>query len=520
MPTPFAGNDIYTQQMVRLFTQSGGAGAGNALKFAGIDQTWVYVGEATIPDNGGIEAINVFDPTRAKAFQSVGFMESAPGYPTFGLTLMDKRKAVAKLLQASRCPYNFYMVLGYCKDLSDAHNGWDRIRIYANNRRTQRTLPGGAWTDDNGMEHAQEWTSIGGIYDYLPVSVGSIGATAIALEVIDTTYNTNFDCGDCGPATSGTDQIYAVVKSTAVSPAASPKVAYTLDGGATVTSLAITGIGATEDPYAIRVIGQYLVVFTDTAGGATTGGYYYSLMSANGTPSSTWTKVTTGFVATFTPNDVFVLSARDVFIVADNGYIYYTDDITSGVEVRDAANATGDSLTRVRGRGTTLVAFGATGTVLKSVNRGDTWASVITEPTTDNLTAGEVIDEFRYWAGDDTGKTWYTVDGGEVWTQLAFTSAANIRDILFVTPEVGYVAYSTATPAGRLMTTFDGGQTWSNAVTANSRILNLPVHNRINRLAAPRTGMNDIDANTFAAAGLSAGATDGIWYVGSPSTIG
>lgn len=516
----FTPNEIYTQQMIRTFTQAGGAGAGNPLTFAGVDQTWLFIGQATVPDNGGITAINVFDPTRAKSFQPVGFQEAAPGYPTFGLTLMDKRKAVARLLQASRCPYNFYMAFGLCKDLSDPHNGWEKIRIYSNNRRTQRTLPGGAWTDDNGLEHTQEWTSLGGIYDYLPISVGDIGSSTIALETIDTTYNTNFDCGDCGPATGGTDQIYAIVKSTAVSPAASPKVVYTLDGGATITSLAITGIGATEDPYAIRVVGQYLVVFTDAAGGAGTGGYYYSLLGANGTPSSTWTKVTTGFVATFTPNDVFVLSARDVYIVASGGYIYYTDDITAGVEVRDAANTTTEDLIRIRGRGTTLVAFGTNGAVLKSVNRGVTFANVTTTPTSDNLTSGDVIDEFRFWAGDDTGAIWRTLDGGEIWTEVTAPSAAAIHDILFVTPEVGYIAYATATPAGRILTTFNGGESWSNAVTANSRILNLPTHNRINRLAAPKTGMNDIDANAFAAAGLSAGGTDGIWYIGSPSTIG
>ena len=62
-------------------------------------------------------------------------------------------------------------------------------------------------------------------------------------------------------------------------------------------------------------------------------------------------------------------------------------DITSGVSVLNAGGATAQNLARIAGVSDAIVAVGAAGTVIRSTNRGATFAVTTTAPTTSGLQA-------------------------------------------------------------------------------------------------------------------------------------
>jgi len=77
-----------------------------------------------------------------------------------------------------------------------------------------------------------------------------------------------------------------------------------------------------------------------------------------------------------------------------------------------------------------------------------------------------------------------------------------------------YISARTATPTGRLITSWNGGQKWTSSAATTQRIQNLPTASRFNRIAVPSTGQATTDTNTIALGGLSGGGTDGILEFG------
>jgi hypothetical protein len=372
------------------------------------------------------------------------------------------------------------------------------------------------WDGDDAIEDSLSIT----LADVYPVGALSFGTNAeaqIDREVVDVVFGSSVQCGDCGPADDGTNRIYSVTKASgAGSPGLPAELQYSLDGGATWVEAAITGIGTNENPIGIDIAGDKLIVISHDAGVG--GGYYYATLNSIGAPGA-FTKVTTGFVAGKYPNDLYVASPREVYFAADGGYIYKSTDVTGGVSVLSAGDATTQNLIRIHGSDETIVATGAGMTVVKTANRGVTWGTTTTAPAaTGNGTAVVVLDKNRSWVGTSSGRLFYTLDSGETWVEKGFSGsgAGTVYDIVFPTDDVGYVSHSTATPTARVFATWDGGADWSNA---SPRILNMPTANRFNRLAAPRNVDSTTASNTVAAAGLSGGGTDGILLQGVASML-
>ena len=123
------------------------------------------------------------------------------------------------------------------------------------------------------------------------------------------------DCGACGPGDDGTKRLYAVTKSSgAASPGTPAEIVYIVDGGATFSQQNITGLGGTVDPTGIELVGNYLVVL-DTAGN----GYWFAeINTLTGVPG-TWTQVTSGFVASKQPTDMYVAGSSEVYFSANGG---------------------------------------------------------------------------------------------------------------------------------------------------------------------------------------------------------
>lgn len=512
--------EVIYQRNVRDWIQYGGTKPSAALAFFGLDAQYMFHGGVDLPETGDISPLYVHDPRRAGRFRLIGRSRQAPDLPTSTITFLEKHGAVPKQIRRIGC-LTAYQTIGLCTDLSDFQNGvTDYWMIYSNGIVTDKNLGDRSVMGDSDEAIMDEvsvtWSDI---YPVGALAFGSQAGTQGDREFLDVAYAVEGGCQDCDTPDAYTKWIYAITKSSGSgSPGLPAELVYSVDSGATWTDAAITGIGATEDPIQVEIIGDKIVVLSRTAGSATSGGYYYATLNQyTGAPGS-WTKVISGFVANRQPNELWVHDTRNIFFAADGGYIYKSTDITTGVSVLSAGVATTNNLLRIKGYGETIVAAGASSTVIKSTNLGRTWSTVTVGPSPTvalDIIALDVGSEGTIWVGTgNSGRVFYTENGGEsTWTQKLFglQGVGNVDDILIATDEVIYFTHRDNTPTARLFASVNGGVDFS---YAGSRILQWPTFNKAGRLAVPQGPDAATIANNIAVAGLAGDGTDGTLLLG------
>lgn len=519
MPRPTV-DQVITQQNKRLFMQWGGPLPSAPVVFAGVEGQYAVLEGVTRPLLGAITPVKVYNPRRAKRFKNVASKATAPDFPTATLRLLENRGALPFALGDLSCPFNVYLSVGKCEDMSDFLNGWEDFVEIVSYAEATSVDEGDrmAWEDDNQAEDAISLT-LESKYAIGALSFANKAAAEISREVVDAVYGSDVQCGDCGPADDGTRRIYAVAKSSgAGSPGLPAELIYSVNGGLSWVQTTITGFGATEDPLAIDVASDKLIVIGADA-------YYWATLNAKtGVPGS-FTKVTSGFVASKTPRDLYVLGPTAVFFVGDGGYVYRSTNLLAGVTVVDAGAATTDNLLRIHGDGqNTLVAVGQASSIIKSVNRGTDWATTVAEPSAivlDNTAVCVQGPEVFFVGTGNSGRVFYTLDGGESWSPVEFngTGAGWVRDIVFATAEVGYFVHDNNDPTGYLWSTWNGGADWGRNDGGGQRVLNWPVVDRVNRVAVPRAGASQVDANNLMIAGLAGDGLDGVLLKGSANVV-
>jgi photosystem II stability/assembly factor-like uncharacterized protein len=317
-------------------------------------------------------------------------------------------------------------------------------------------------------------------------------------------FGTSIRCGDCGVPNDGTKFIYIACKGAA---AAKPTVVYSTDGGVNWASVSIAPAANAEDLVAIDIVGQNLVCVSKTGGTASASCLYVAPINVvTGVPSSTWSKITPSALnSTNTLNDIYVAASSEVYFVADGGYIYKSVDVLSDMGVIDAGVATAQNLLRIHGAGDTIYASGASGAVVKSTNRAQSFAATTSNPGAGSNQALYVLTPFIAWVGNAAGALYYTLDGGETWTQKNFTglTAVGVQDVYFPTDEVGYVAFTIAGTNARLATTINGGERWVDSAQTTPRLSAVSAGTVFNRIAAPVSRDGATDANTVLIAGLA-----------------
>lgn len=505
MPNPTA-DEIITQKHKRNYIQFGGPKPGNTVRYAGQDGQYLSIDGVTVPEVGGVDPLWVPDPRQPGRYRLVGRAVTPADLPSASLMMLEKHGSIPRQLQKQKCVLNLYEVTGTCKDLSDLQHGWaDYVLIYSYGIVGDKDLgTRTAWDSDDQIEDTLSLT-LADIYPMGSLGFGEKAATQVTDIVVDITYGPPSLC-QCG---DGSQFIYAVTQgSGAGSPGTPAEVLYSLDGGLTWTDVNIDGIGATEAAFAIRLVGNFLVVLGEDA-------YYYAELNQNTGAPGSFTKITSGFLGAGSPKAMYVASPRETWFVGDGGYIYKSTNILSGVTVIDAGSATSENLLRVKGRDESLVAVGENGTVIRSTNRGLTWAAVTTAPAAADIQAVDVLDNLRIWVGSSAGYVYYTGNGGETWSTIPFTGSGSgeVHDILFPTDECGFISHSAAGPIAGIFATFDGGESWTNT---GSRLLNLPTFDDALRLACPDDEPG-VSVNNLAIAGTAGNGTDGIILLGIAS---
>lgn len=508
---------ILTQKHRRAWSQRGAASPSNQVRYAGPNEQYMMFDASDNPVRGGQTPINVHDPEQRGGYDLVGRSVSAPDFPKVAITFLQKHGGIPWVDYDLTCPNNFYESAGACKKPNDFLNGWsDWVKIYSYGEAGPRTEDGQTTFSDDNQSTVKVEFQCAAIYKIASLNFGEKASPEVEREVVDLVYASAIDCGNCGINDDGTQRIYALTKSSgAGSPGTPAEVIYTVNGGATWAQTNISTLGGTTDPTGIEVAGGYLIVL-DTAGN----GYHFAeLNPLTGVPGS-WTQVTAGFVASKQPNDIYVAAANEIYFCGNGGYLYKSTDVPSGVQVISAGAATTNNLQRIKGLDDTIVAVGDLGTILKSLNRGATFATVTLSPTSATVRAVEVLDDYRYWVGTSGGKVYYTDNGGEFFVEQALPGGTYtvIDDIVAATDEVIHVS-ARVSSTGRLITTWCGGQLWVSSATVAQRIRNFPTVTRFNRIAVPRDAGPTTTANNIALGGLSGGGTDGALFLGIANKI-
>jgi len=521
-PKPGRDEVVYRKSK-RSFLQWGGPGAGNAVAYSGADAQYVDVGDADNPVRGGITPRRVHDPYAYGRFRRIGATIDAPDDPTNSISFSNILGALSRIRYNPRCYLNLYEPSGQCTDPTDISGGWQtKVSIYSYGLVTTRSEAGNtsqlSGEDDVEVTEANV-TWEGGKYDIGQLFFGEAAAAEVTTHIKDIVYGTQIQCGDCGPENDGTKWLYAIADTDGASPPAVGKVVYSTDGGNTWTALPITGLTAGQSLDAIDIVGQYLVVLSQGMNRY----FFTAINTLTGIPSSSWTAVSTGFVAAKLPTDMYVLNSREIWFCGLGGYIYKSTDITAGVSVINAGVATTNNLRRISGERETVVAVGDTGTIVLSGNRGRSWAVAVNNASiTDRIQAVAVLGPYKFWIGTNAGRVYWTDNQANSWTELNFdgSGTGQVTDIAFATDDCGYFAHADATPTARLFATFTGGRIWDLSTNVGQkRVANWPTFDRINRIAVPGYSDLGVLAGNVAVGGVADNATDGVIHLGLSSVL-
>lgn len=490
---------LQKSSQTRLFTIEDRANPGNA-------PIYQFLSRATGLSwpQGDITPIRAPDPAQYGQFKVIDSIRGQQGLPTISIEarmtrdLSDYLKLVRK-----QCAFDVQIHAGICEDPRDFNGGWDKIYVFESAQATDYTTGELGALDADQDVPVIETIPLSGedYYELKRLNGAEIASAEVVQEVVDIEVIDSRQCGECGISSNGCEKVFAITVSAGASPGLSAEVIYSSDAGATIGETNVSTLAANENPSALAGVGIYLVVVSEASESL----HYASLADIlNGVEA--WAEVTTGFVATKGPLAIFSLSAVATWIVGEGGYVYFSEDITAGVVVQSAGAATVNNLNAIHGVDEdNLVAVGAANTVLNTRDGGSVWAS-ITGPAPGVVLNTVWMKTDDIWlVGTAGGQLFYTNNGGTTWTEIGFSGsgAGQVRDIKFSTPTVGYMAHSTAAPAGRVFRTIDGGRSWY-ALPEQVGLV-LPTSDYIAALAACSE-----DPNLVFGGGLAGNGTDGV----------
>jgi len=448
---------IYQTGHGRVFLQDGGANPGNQMvymelaRMAGFTEPRGDMSKVEIPSN--------------RAYNQFESIDETVGEDGVVTTSISALLSADNLILRANCKVHAQVHYGLCEDPMDSNGGWSLIFDYPRARFTSRS------SDDqtalNSSQRAQILITGDISAPYMtvlkPMTIGESGASAVARKIVDVRVRDYVSCGDCGYESDGDKRIFAVAEASGLaSPGLAAELLYTDDGGSTWTENDISTLSGSEQPAAVELVGQLVVVPSNES---------ESIHYADLSDLSSWSEVTTGFVGSAGPNDIFAISATRSWLVGDGGYVYLMTSPANGVTVQSAGDVTSENLNAVHADSSrNVVAVGDNGAIIKTTNGGTTWA-LVTSPTVYNINTVWMRSQYVWLIGDDGGYVWYTRDAGSTWAEAQFPmrGQGEVYDISFARRNDSPYGFMVATKTftedmgealGYIFRTIDGGDTW------------------------------------------------------------
>lgn len=406
------------------------------------------------------------------------------------------------------CDVDLQMHIGRCKDPQSFNAGWEKILVLEAAQPGDYTVADFGALEQGDQAPILEEMAFRGeeMYEILRMAFEEQAATEIVQEILAVVICDAISCGACDNPSDGCEKVFALTLTIGGSPGAAAEIIFTGDGGTTWGDTEVDTLPADADPDDLACVGDNLVVISGDDDSL-----HYAPKADILEGTETWTEVTTGIVAAGSPRAIFSLSPRHTWIVGDGGYVYFTDDPTAGVTVQDAGTVTTEDLAAIHGYDSqNLVAVGANNALIVTRNGGTTWTAVTGPNAGVALTTVWMRGPNEWFVGSADGTLWYTVDSGLNWSQKVLpgqSALTNIADIKFSTPTVGWIAADASGPAGRILRSIDGGNSWYVAPEGN---LSLPANDSINEIA-----ICESNPNVVYAGGLADNGTDGFMAKGA-----
>lgn len=499
---------IQHREWSRVWFQQFGAGPAHTPSY---ENMW-RAGALSWPQ-GDLTPVHVPDPRQYGRFQIAGKIRGEQGFPSLPLTayyMADKESTLLKMVRLG-CDHDVHIHMGICADPQDFDRGWEKKAILERASITTygTTDLGALMPADQAAVNEEVPFSGENYYEVLRMQFAEQAATQVHQEVKDVVVCDRITCGQCGLASDGCQVVLALTNHAEGSPGLAPELVYTRDGGSNWSDTLITTLAANEAGSALACVGTNLVVVS-----VNSESLHHAAITDIINGVETWIEVTEGFVAGNGPRAIVSLSPRHTWMVGANGYIYFSEDVLSGVTVQSAGGVTTENLTAIHALNLDeLLVVGENNAVLVTRDGGQTWGAVTGPNAGVNLTAVWMRSSDEWLVGDAAGSLWFTQDGGTTWTEKSFpgSAAGSVRDIKFATGAVGYLAHSTAAPAGRILRTTNGGATWY--VAPEDPTKTIPANDYVAKLA-----VCEMEPNVVFGGGLASDGADGFLVKGAGST--
>ena len=499
-----------TQLNSAVFVQPGDAGPNNPVLKAGIDGQYVMI-ESGSRQLDTIDPIFIADPQNFKKYKIFATQVSPPdGFDELSTTwrrLLDGR--LPRHLMGENCNSSFYLNRGKCSDPTNPNALEYYVEVFPGARPSGTVESGGnAFDSDEAVEDTITYS-----LQRPSFLVGSLNfkLTATTRPISHVTYGYPSDQCQC-VGDRATEWQYAI--ESGLAPAA-PQLRYSTDNGSTWATMAITGIAATEVVKGLEWVNGNLVVVTNTAGSATLGGYYYSVVNAAGVPSTTWNKVTAGFVANALPEDTVVVNGKTLYIGAQDGYVFVVENPgqAASVSLQGSITTSDVRFMAVSPDSNTVGFINALGDIYLNKTGSNIWSALQVQPALTNVGPIAIVDDKHIFAGSFTtaNQLFYTANGGvDTWQSISLPVADfSIRDIKIVNDNVIHLSVTdTGDLIAYLVTTWNGGATW---VSTENRIVNFPSTSTSAKKAIPLVGSDTVRANA-----LLMGTNEGIITAKAP----
>lgn len=394
---------------------------------------------------------------------------SKQAIPEPGTTTATLYRQLVNLIDELPCPFSLLIYYSNCGVDEDPTN-YDFIDVLANIDKTEitqanvvnqigadgETAPGGDVLQEISLQFRSFFILKPLLHTDLTLAALT-GRIVADMAVCDT----DAECGDCDDPSIGCQTLWIITNG---SPGlyGDARIFKSTDGGTSWTEQINSMTIASDNLSAVDCSGDVVIITNgDTA--------EYQFTNDGGT---TWTLVTTPDEVI---NDAFVLSPVKIWMAADNGNIYFSDNKGTSVVTQDDGVATAQNLNSIHFADSEKgYAAGDSNAFVVTENGGTSWAARTGPIAAVNLNVVRAVPNSDIvFIGGANGIVYRSIDKGVTWTTVLDGSidsapfGGGVSDIAICKCNRILVSGNNSDGLGALRESIDGGNTFTTVTVAS-----------------------------------------------------